>query len=273
MTTDPLLEYVARALARHDMVNLVGLEPHQELPEPDHEFWAVWRATARVAIRAVREADGTRTMALGPDLSDWDSAEDSVHDEHGMEPVDEAPHRCPFCSTETVYQTFSGGKEWYCPGCDASDSYESGQAPRRVAMLTTPEGRTALRKEMREHLAPEDPAPVDAVPPNPCTATFPAVNLRGEEIGMIRCALVAGHYDRSVIPGAEDPGGWHEGSGVRVRSVVWSDDARGAVPHDGRSYEEKISAPMSPASIQALAKKLADGTVARRKIKMPKEPE
>lgn len=46
------LEAVTKAIARHDLVNLVGLEPHQDLPDPDHHFWTLWRATAEVALTA-----------------------------------------------------------------------------------------------------------------------------------------------------------------------------------------------------------------------------
>ncbi len=45
---------------------------------------------------------------------------------------------------------------------------------------------------------------------------------------------------------------------------------RAKADYAARTYDEKISAPMSPASARALAEKLADGTVARRTIKLPK---
>lgn len=57
-----------------------------------------------------------------------------------------------------MYQVFSGGKEWYCPGCEADGSYEEGQAPRRAKLLQSEEGRTALRAEMDQETARRDDA-------------------------------------------------------------------------------------------------------------------
>jgi ribosomal protein L37AE/L43A len=62
-------------------------------------------------------------------------------------------HLCPECATPTVYQVFSGGREWFCENCEATGHYPQGQAPRRARMLQTEEGRTALRAEMDQHLA------------------------------------------------------------------------------------------------------------------------
>jgi hypothetical protein len=67
--------------------------------------------------------------------------------------VEQNEHLCPECGAKTQYQTYSGGREWYCPSCKTNGPYGDGEAPRRAAMLTTPEGRTTLRGEMREHLA------------------------------------------------------------------------------------------------------------------------
>lgn len=61
-------------------------------------------------------------------------------------------HVCPHCGTATQYQLFSGGKEWYCPGCEADGSYPDGVAPSRAGLLATDEGRAALRQQMLDHL-------------------------------------------------------------------------------------------------------------------------
>lgn len=46
---------------------------------------------------------------------------------------------------------FSGGREWFCPNCEADGSYPADEGPRRVQMLR--DGRhDELRQEMREHL-------------------------------------------------------------------------------------------------------------------------
>lgn len=62
-------------------------------------------------------------------------------------------HLCPNCRTPTVYQVFSGGKEWYCEPCDMNGEYPEGQTPRRVKMLQSPEGIAALRAEMGQEMA------------------------------------------------------------------------------------------------------------------------
>lgn len=64
--------------------------------------------------------------------------------------------RCPVCGGETAYKVFSGGREWDCidyTGCGMSGEYDDGQAPRRVQMLQSKAGRTALRAEMGQELA------------------------------------------------------------------------------------------------------------------------
>lgn len=72
-------------------------------------------------------------------------------------------HICPACGAETVYKTLSGGREWDCPICGADGYYGPGEAPRRAAMLTTPEGAETLRQEMREHLGAPTTSFTDAV--------------------------------------------------------------------------------------------------------------
>lgn len=62
------------------------------------------------------------------------------------------PHRCPSCGEPTVYQSFSGGREFYCAACDNHGMYEQGEAPRRAQMLA--DGRVdELRTEMRQEIA------------------------------------------------------------------------------------------------------------------------
>lgn len=62
-------------------------------------------------------------------------------------------HLCDTCQGETVYQVFSGGKEWYCPHCGCSGEYPADQTPRRLKLLQSEAGRTALRAEMGQELA------------------------------------------------------------------------------------------------------------------------
>lgn len=101
------LDYVTTAIARHDMVNLVGLEPHQDLPEPDHDFWELWRATARVAITAYcgyTEQSGHRYLSTG-----------CRHGEHGYcqsntgSQGDKLPAQCKFCGSKCVCSCHTPG--------------------------------------------------------------------------------------------------------------------------------------------------------------------
>jgi hypothetical protein len=61
---------------------------------------------------------------------------------------------CPYCGTETDYQSFSGGREWFCPGCEANGNYpEDAEGLPRATLLRTEEGRIALRAQMDQELA------------------------------------------------------------------------------------------------------------------------
>lgn len=61
---------------------------------------------------------------------------------------------CSICGGATVYQAFSGGREWYCAACDTTGEYPD-DAPGlpRAALLRTPEGVIALRAQMDQDLA------------------------------------------------------------------------------------------------------------------------
>lgn len=101
------LEHVTRAIARHDLVNMVGLEPHQDLPAPDHSFWALWRATARVAVTAYNgyiEHTGHRYLSTG-----------CRHGEHGYcqsntgSQGQKKPAQCKFCAARCVCSCHTPG--------------------------------------------------------------------------------------------------------------------------------------------------------------------
>jgi hypothetical protein len=94
------LEHVATALARHDLMNSVGLEPHEELPDKDHPFWTMWRGNARTAITAYNgyiERSGHRYLSTG-----------CRHGEHGYcqsntgSQGDKIPAQCKFCGSGCV---------------------------------------------------------------------------------------------------------------------------------------------------------------------------
>lgn len=50
-----------------------------------------------------------------------------------------AGHRCPYCGHATTGQAFSGGREWYCPGCEAVEEYPD----QRPAPASCPGDETA----------------------------------------------------------------------------------------------------------------------------------
>lgn len=62
--------------------------------------------------------------------------------------------KCPHCKGDTEYQTFSGGREWYCPFCEAEGEYpDTGENLPRATLLRCPEGVVALRAQMDQELA------------------------------------------------------------------------------------------------------------------------
>jgi hypothetical protein len=64
----------------------------------------------------------------------------------------DGPHRCPNCGEPTVYQAFSGGREWYCDPCDMNGEYPATMpSPPRATLLQTQEGVAELRRQIREH--------------------------------------------------------------------------------------------------------------------------
>ena len=61
------------------------------------------------------------------------------------------PHQCPDCGTLTVYQSYSGGREYYCPTCKDGGLYPEGAAPPRVQLLA--DGKyDELQQDMREEI-------------------------------------------------------------------------------------------------------------------------
>ena len=63
-----------------------------------------------------------------------------------------SPVTCMGCGGQnTCYQSFSGGREYYCSDCDDTFPYQPGEAPPRVQMLA--DGRfDELRAEMRAEM-------------------------------------------------------------------------------------------------------------------------
>lgn len=89
---------------------------------------------------------------MGSVVDDLDARMAQARKEYGEFINAGSTHLCPGCHEPTVYQLFSGGREWYCGTCDMDGQYPDGRAPSRAALLTTTEGRAALRDDMRTHL-------------------------------------------------------------------------------------------------------------------------
>lgn len=99
------LDYVTQAVARFDMDHM--LSPEEPLPDPAHDFWALWRATARNAITAYNgyiEHTGHRYLSTG-----------CRHGEHGYcqsntgSQGQKRPAECKFCGSGCVCSCHTPG--------------------------------------------------------------------------------------------------------------------------------------------------------------------
>lgn len=60
-------------------------------------------------------------------------------------------HHCP-CGAESVYQMFSGGREFYCPDCEMQAFYPEGKGGPRVRLLAEADGAFKLRRMMYDEI-------------------------------------------------------------------------------------------------------------------------
>lgn len=129
------------------------------IPENHARTLAAWLGTMYPPEDGSQPAPEPDPQAVDPAFSDRLRAVSShgegfvqAHREWGEFINAGSDHVCPHCGTVTVYQTFSGGREWACPGCEAEGEYPGGVAPSRAGLLATPEGRRELREQMRGEL-------------------------------------------------------------------------------------------------------------------------
>ena len=66
--------------------------------------------------------------------------------------ADDGTHHCD-CGAATVYQMFSGGKEFYCGECGNQAYYPDGEGGPRARLLSEPDGAPKLRRMMYEEIA------------------------------------------------------------------------------------------------------------------------
>jgi hypothetical protein len=99
------LDYVTQAVARFDMDHMMS--PEQPLPEPGHDFWALWRATARNAITAYNgyiEQSGHRYLSTG-----CRHGEHSYCQSNTGSQGQKLPAQCKFCASKCVCSCHSPG--------------------------------------------------------------------------------------------------------------------------------------------------------------------
>jgi hypothetical protein len=61
-------------------------------------------------------------------------------------------HICD-CGAETVYQSLSGGREYYCENCENQGLYPEGEGGPRARILTQPGGADIIRAQMDKYFA------------------------------------------------------------------------------------------------------------------------
>lgn len=66
---------------------------------------------------------------------------------------DDGKHRCS-CGVVSHYQSFSGGREFYCDACGMQACYPEGEGgPRARLIAQGPDGIAVLRAQMDQELA------------------------------------------------------------------------------------------------------------------------
>lgn len=104
----------------------------------------------RRAARSLRDFLNANGVGDAPD--DLDAQVDAARKGYGEFINAGSTHLCPACHEPTTYRLFSGGRSWICENCDTDGEYPDGQAPSRAGLLATPEGRAALRDQVRAHV-------------------------------------------------------------------------------------------------------------------------
>lgn len=66
--------------------------------------------------------------------------------------AEDGRHICT-CGEPTVYQSFSGGREFYCEACDGGGYYPEGEGGPQARLLATKDGSYKLRRRMYDEIA------------------------------------------------------------------------------------------------------------------------
>lgn len=132
------LDYVTQAVARFDMDHMMS--PEQPLPEPGHDFWKLWRATARNAMTAYSgylPHTGHRYLSTG-----------CRHGEHGYcqsntgSQGDKRPAECKFCASPCVCPCHALGAEPVVESQTALEDLISNEGPYCMALPPAEPGET-----------------------------------------------------------------------------------------------------------------------------------
>lgn len=140
---------------------------------------------------------------------------------------------CPTCRTAADAQ-LPAGQHCDDPGCMCGHRVERYRLATGFDVVAAHHAGLAAivdqATEVRPRVAPEQPRIAEPDDP-PCAAAAIA-----NRTSVVRCHLIAGHYDETRhpvegfvapnVPGFVDIGGWHT-DGIRA----WTDHADGATPH------------------------------------------
>jgi hypothetical protein len=241
-TTDPdllgkgVLEYVTQAVARFDMDHMMS--PEQPLPDPDHDFWRLWRASARNAIMAYNvyseQHSGHRYLSTG-----------CLHGEHGYcqsntgSQGQKTPAVCKFCSSPCVCSCHLPGE------VTVVERIVNPSALKPVADLTT------------EYCY--------AAPPGGAGAQWTGPNNTSGNWGDCDCTKPLGHEgDHACEPCIERSGApsWPQ----EPEEDSDDENLREHGEHTTQQYEERMRAPLSETALTELRRRMEQGTLPRRRV-------
>ena len=160
---------------------------------------------------------------------------------------------CPSCGAPTVYQAFSGGREYWCPACaDNGDYPATGDHLPRATLLRTPAGVAALREQMD--------AALDQI------ATHPT---KGPGMSQFEDQLMAAVVAQFFTPVMHQTPTFNPQTGQHEMQTTYGASAAARVAHDiwtakqheiVRSVQDRLSV---DDIAEALAKKITDDIVER----------
>jgi len=289
---DNVLEHVTRAVARYDMDHMMS--PEQPLPDADHDFWRLWRSSARNAITAYNsymEQHGQhRYLSTG-----------CLHGEHGYcqsntgSQGQKIPAQCKFCqapcvcschlpgevteavSGQTAIDDLVTGTDDDMCGAEPPQRADDPDSPWGDCWCTKPgdhEGDHACEPCTKRHGAPSWPQEPDdrihrSLPPQVQREIVERLKARQEPtVCPSECDddCEAPCHEEHAVPWKRhhDP----QDCPSRQGEPEDSDDEnlREHNEYTARAYAKAVGAPLSLESIAALSRRIREGKMPRRKI-------